>query len=110
MSDDAHELDLYFKEKHIIRMNKELAAYKKKMNIKYDPYIYELKNGQKSLYVYAFNEKQAVFIASQNLFYAEKVRTCDKSELMTFNGRDMTFKSIIQNKKTPQILGGFNHD
>lgn len=107
MSDDAKELDIYFKEKHSVRMNKELASYKKKMSIKYDPYVFELKNGRNMLYVYAHSENQAMFVAAKDFFYADEIRTCDTQELITYCGNDMTFQTMIKDKKAPQILGGF---
>lgn len=107
MEDDASELDLYFKEKHKERMNKELNAYKKKMNIEYDPTVFELKDEKRTLYIYAYNEKQARFIASENLLNAKEVKACYMDFLMNRNGKDMTLWTITRDKKPPKILGGY---
>lgn len=108
MDDDTNKLDLYFLEKHNDRMNKELRSYKQKMNMKYKPQVYEIKpdKGQ-YVYIYAHNEQQAKFIANKNLIKVNEIRVCDLDELLNLNGKDMTARTIIQNKQAPSILGGF---
>lgn len=106
MEDDAKELDVYFSVKHNQRMNKELVAYKHKMNIGYGLRVYEIKNTKETNYVLAYSEKQARFIASGHLIQADHITICDLDQLMTYNDLDMTFKSLIRNKK-PCLLGGY---
>ncbi|MBP1971616.1 hypothetical protein J2Z83_003767 [Virgibacillus natechei] len=109
MSDDVNELDLYFKEKHNVRMNKELFAYKKKMNMRYRPYLYEIKSEKFTyLYILAHSEIQARRIANENLVEATDIKTCDEDNVMSFEDRDMTVRTLVKNKKIG-ILGGF-HD
>lgn len=108
MEDDAKELDLYFLEKHHEKMNRELHAYKQKMNISYPPAAYEIKTENGGLrYIYAKTEKQARYIAGRHLIKIDEIKKVDPDMLMNFNGRDMTMKTILKSRKAPEILGGF---
>lgn len=105
MDDDIKELDLYLLPKHKERMNQELIAYKKKMNMNYDPFVFEIKDGHETHYVLAYTEKQARFIASEKLLMVNEIKTCDLDQLMTLNGRNTTFRTLIKGK-VPSVLGG----
>lgn len=105
MDDDAKELNLYFLPKHKERMNKELRKYKKKLNMKYKPYVFEVKHGDRTTYIYANDEGQARYLAHRNLIKVDEIRTCDLDELVHTNGMNTTFRVLTKNKK-PQILGG----
>lgn len=106
MDDDQKELELYFLPKHKERMNKELIDYKRKMKMKYGPFVFEVVDGQRVYYVLAFSEKQARFIANNNLINVDEIKTCDLDQLMTLNDVDMTFRTMIKDKK-PCVLGGY---
>jgi len=105
MDDDQKELELYFLPKHKERMNKELIDYKRKMKMKYGPSVFEVSDDRKVYYVLAFTERQARFIANNNLIKVNEIKTCDLDQPMTLNGIDTTFRMMIKDKK-PCILGG----
>ena len=106
MSDASTALELYYKEKHRIRMNKELTAYKKKMKMKYGLYAYQIESNDGIYYISAHSEAQAAHIAIQNKVFVREIKTIDESQLMTFNGTNITLKSIMD---IPKILGGHEH-
>lgn len=109
MEDDTRELDRYFLEKHNQRMNKELHAYKQKMNMKYDPTLYEIKHGTMISFILAYSVKQARFIAYENMIDIDEIEPVTNLEfLMFYEGRDTKFKNIIKAKK-PCYLGGFDY-
>lgn len=107
MKDDILELDLYFKEKHNHRINRELHSYKKKINMDYGQSVYEIKTTNQTLFIYAFSQKQAEFIAYQNMIKPIQIRIVDIDELMHIDGKNITFRDLIKGKK-PCILGGYN--
>lgn len=107
MQDDTKELDLYFLEKHNRRMNKELHAYKRKMNINYGPSVYEIRSNNQALFIYAYSQKQAEFIAYQNMIKFDAIRKSNMDELMHDGKKNVTFKDLVKGKK-PCILGGYN--
>lgn len=108
MEDDTKELDLYFLEKHHERMNKELASYRKKMSITYGLQVFRITNDTSTTYILAYTEKQAKFIATKNLIKVDSIEMCDLDKLMSYRNKNMTFKTIIEDKK-PCVLGGYNH-
>src|SRR5699024_3093304 len=106
MESDKSELDLYFLPKHQERMNKELRAYKKKMNLVDKPSCYKAftASGQ-TLYVKAKHEQQArAYVQSLNYEILEMHHVSD-SMLMSFNGVDKTIKEIMGGKPEPYLLG-----
>ena len=103
MEDDTKKLDLYFLEKHHERMNKELATYKKKMNMKYGMNVYKFAG---RFYVLAKSIEQAKFLAGRNNIPVEKVEMVSMDKLMNFNGLNITLRELTKNKE-PSILGGF---
>lgn len=108
MDDDTSELDLYFLEKHSSRMNKELHSYKKKMNMGYKPDVYMVKTEKGTIYVYAHSEVEAKTVVNKRLMKVSEVKVCYMDDLMNLNGRNMTFRTIVQDKNAPEILGGFS--
>lgn len=106
MDDPQTALNLYFMDKHRKRMNQELQDYKKEMNMSYGAQVYEIKTSSETLYVLAYTEKQARFIAGSNLINIEKIKCCHLDMLMSINGVDRKLKNIIKDKKVG-ILGGF---
>lgn len=106
MEDDAKELDLYFLEKHNQRMNKELHAYKKKMNMKYSPSVFEIKNQQYTGYIYAHSIAQAKYIAHRHLIKVDEIKEVDLDKFVTSENKQMTLRNLIKNKE-PGILGGY---
>lgn len=109
MEDDAEKLELYFLDKHQERMNKELNQYKRKMNMNYKPFVFEIKHKKGTVYVYAQTEIQARNIANKHLIKVDEIKMCDLDDLMTIDGNDMTFRTHVKGKK-PQILGGYLND
>lgn len=108
MESNTKELDIYFLEKHSERMNHELRNYKKKMNINYGLQVFAVINDKKTNYILAYTEKQARFIASEHLIKVDHIKICNLDDYMTYNGTDMTFRTLIEGKK-PSILGTFDH-
>ena len=106
MDDDTKELDLYFLEKHNRRMNKELHAYKKKMNIKYGKRVYELSNDTNAIYVLANSVDQAKLIGARNGINFNDARLCDLDEIMLYNDKEMQLKDIVKNRQQ-SVLGGY---
>lgn len=71
LDDDSSELDLYFIEKHNHRMNLELIAYKRKLNMNYSPNVYEIEVNHKrykSIFILAETQVQAETF-SRSLMY-----------------------------------------
>src|SRR5690625_7833070 len=89
MDDDTKELDLYFLEKHNRRMNKELHAYKKKMNIKYGKRVYEVSNDTKAIYGLANSVDNAKQISTRNGININDARPCDLDESMLYTDKEM---------------------
>src|SRR5699024_906880 len=106
MKDDTKELDLYFKEKHNKRMNKELHAYKKKTNMNYGPSVYEIETPNQTLFIYAYSQKQAEFIAYQNMIKIDHIKLVNMDKLVYTNGKNITLRNLVKNKK-PCLLGGY---
>ena len=106
MEDDSEKLKLYYLEKHNKRMNKELNAYKEKMKMKYKPYVYEIKSGNITHYIYANDMRHAMLLATREGIKVDKIDPFNIDELMHIDGKDITFRTFVKNKK-PQILGGF---
>lgn len=107
LNDDTSELDLYFLEKHKERMNKELHAFKKKLNIKSSKRVFEILSGGTVYYILAYSKKQAEYVAYENLIKIEKIEEKHASDLM-YNGKvNLTLKELIKDKQTG-ILGGFD--
>lgn len=105
--DSTKELVIYFLETHSERMNQELASYKKKMNIKYGKQVYKINHDKETTYILSYSQKQAEYLARQNLIEPDHVTLCDLNELMTINKKDMIFGNFIKNIE-PEILGGNN--
>lgn len=105
MEEDSSSLDKYFLDKHSQKMNKELMSYKQKMKIGYGPQVYELQHNDKKFYILSYSQKQAELIANQNLIKTELIRLCDLNELMSYDGKEMTLKTLIEGKG-PGVLGG----
>lgn len=114
MDDDIKKLDLYYLDKHKKRMNRELKAYKKRMNIKYDPNVYEItvdKKGYKAIYILAHTKVQAESYCRSIFFEPLETNLCDDDQLMTkYNkaneGINLKIKDLKTNK-IPSFLGGF---
>lgn len=106
MDDDDSELDLYFLDKHSKKMNEELHKYKEKMNITYGMQVYEIKTSNRTLYISAYTEKQARFIASENLINVEEIKICHKDNTMSYDNVDIKLSNIIKDKNVG-ILGGY---
>lgn len=106
MNDDAKELNLYFLEKHRERMNAELNAFKKKMNITYSMRVYEFKNEMGATYILARSVDQAKLIAASNGIKFNDIDICDLDQKMIYNGMEVTLKDIVKNRQ-PSVLGGY---
>ena len=106
MEDNVKELDLYFLEKHSQRMNKELHAYKKKMNISYGKKVFKVWHENWISYIFAYSLEQAKFIAYQNLVEIESIKECELDKLMDYKGKYITLETLIKNKQ-PCLLGSF---
>jgi len=106
LQDDTKELDLYFLEKHQERMNKELHAYKKKMQLKEKPSAWRVYTAQgETLYVYTENEMQARTYAISLKYEPLKVVYVPNDTLMTVDGINIEVSKLIEGKKTPSLLG-----
>lgn len=105
LDDQSDKLELYYLPKHRDRMNNELRAYKEKMNITYEPKVYEYKENYHKTYVLAVSKKQADFIAYREMVSADNVRICDPDELMHYKGTNIPLSSIAEGKH-PGVLGG----
>ena len=106
LQDDTKELDLYFLEKHQERMNKELHAYKKKMQLKEKPSVWRVYTAQgETLYVYTENELQARTYAISLKYEPLKVVYVPNNTLMTVDGMNIEVGKLIEGKKTPSLLG-----
>lgn len=106
MEDDKSKLDLYFLPKHEERMGSELTVYKKKMKMKEAPTCYRLEtsNGE-TLYVKADGEQQArAFVLSLN-YQITTINITPDSQLMSFNGKNITMKEIMKDKPSPYLIG-----
>src|SRR5699024_3929498 len=107
MEDDTKELDLYFKEKHNQRINKELHAYKRKMNIKYGPSVYEIETTNQTLFIYAHSQKQAECIAYQNKIKIDRIKLADMDMVVSNNGKNIRLRELVKGKSTC-LLGGYD--
>lgn len=107
MYDGTTALDLFFLDKHHDRMNQELKDYKAKMKMKYKANVFHIESRNKSVYVYAYSEAQAKQEANSHLLQVDSITACYMDDLMTLNGKDMTFRTMVQDEKVPTILGGF---
>lgn len=106
LQDDTKELDLYFLKKHQERMNKELYAYKKKMQLKEKPSAWRVYTAQgETLYVYTENELQARTYAISLKYEPLKVVYVPNDTLMTVDGINIEISKLIEGKKTPSLLG-----
>lgn len=106
LQDDTKELDLYFLEKHQERMNKELHAYKKKMQLKEKPSVWKVCTAQgETLYVYTENELQARTYAISLKYEPLKVVYVPNDILMSVDGMNIEVGKLIEGKKTPNLLG-----
>ena len=106
LQDDTKELDLYFLKKHQERMNKELHAYKKKMQLKGKPSVWRVYTRQgETLYVYVENELQARTYAISLKYEPLKVVYVPNNTLMTVDGMNIEIGKLIEGKKTPSLLG-----
>src|SRR5690625_3480409 len=98
MDGSIDQLDLYFLPKHRERMNKELNAYKEKMNMKYPSscYIVQTDNGNYLVHV------QEQFMINRLLRNVKRMWYISKNELIYANGFK-EIKDLITDKN--QILG-----
>ena len=87
-------------------MNKELMQYKQKIKMSNGPFVFEMKQENETVYIYAKNEDEANYIAKKHEVSPHATRICGLDELMEYNGMVTTFKTIVKDKK-PQLLGGF---
>lgn len=92
MNDDVNKLDLYFLEKHNERMNKELHAYKQKMNIKNKPHYFEVVGDGKTIYVQAINEREAIL--NSKIREVKSVTLLSGDYLMEYNGKITKLKNV----------------
>lgn len=113
MEDKLDALDIYLLAKHKDRMNKELKAYKKKMNMKYTPNVYKVTVNKryKAIYILAHSQTQAESFSRYMLYEPLEVSICDDDLLMTrYNrkneGINIQIKDLKENK-IPCFLGGF---
>ena len=114
LDDDSSELDLYFKEKHNHRMNLELIAYKRKLNMNYSPNVYGIKVNQKrykTIYILAETQVQAEAFCRSLMYEPIETSICDDELLMTkFNRKNEEIHVRIKdlkNGKIPRFLGGY---
>lgn len=107
MEDNTKELDIYFKEKHNQRINKELHAYKSKMNINYGPSVHEIETTNQTLFIYAHSQKQAEFIAYQNMIKIDQIKLANMDELVSNNGKNIRLRDLVKGK-SPCLLGGYD--
>ena len=106
MESNKSDLDLYFLPKHQERMNKELRAYKQKMNLVDKPSCYKVftASGQ-TLYVKAKHEQQARAYAQSLNYKVLEIKYVSESMLMSFNGVNKTIRYIMGGKPEPYLLG-----
>ena len=106
MESDKSELDLYFLPKHQERMNKELRAYKQKMNLVDKPSCYKVftKRGE-TLYIKAKHEQQAKAYAQSLNYKVLEIKYVSESMLISFNGVNKTIRDIMGGKPEPYLLG-----
>lgn len=105
MTDKQEELKLYFMEKHNHRMNKELHAYKQKMNISYGKTVFKMIKGHKFVYISAYNFDQAKFIAERINFEYERIKVCEMDLDMDYDGKNTNLNTIIK-EVNADVLGG----
>ena len=87
-------------------MNKELHAYKKKMQLKEKPSVWKVYTAQgETLYVYTENELQARTYAITIKYEPLKVVYVPNDTLMTVDGINIEISKLIEGKKTPSLLG-----
>lgn len=105
--DDSSELDLYFLDKHTKRMNRELHAYKAKMNIKNKMKVFKVQQNNSIYYIAAYTEKQARYIAYENMIQIEEIESQPLGDLMYNGTTNITLKELIKNAQ-PCILGNYD--
>src|SRR5699024_6842533 len=115
-ADTKDKLLFYLQDKFKARMNEHIKQYKKKLNIKYKPNVYEIqviKRHFGTIYILAIDEKQATSYAYSKLYNPIKTEVCDINMLMTKrNGRgekfNITLKVLRDRGKItpPAFLGG----
>lgn len=114
--DTKDKLMYYLQDKFKSRMDEHIKDYKKKLNIKYKPNVYEVliePKAYKTVYILAVNEKQATSFCFSQMFNPLDINICDLDLLMTkFNKKNeevnLTVKQLRdQTKEIPSFLGGF---
>ena len=87
-------------------MNKELRAYKQKMNLVDKPSCYKVftKRGE-TLYIKAKHEQQAKAYAQSLNYKVLEIKYVSESMLMSFNGVNKTIRDIMGGKPEPYLLG-----
>lgn len=106
MADDVKELDLYFLEKHSRRINKELHSFKKKMNMDYGRSVFEIKNNNQTLFIYAHSIRHAMFIAGRHEINYLEIKEIADNQLMTFKETDIPLSKLVEGKKSG-VIGGY---
>jgi|SRR5690625_1233661 len=113
--DPKDKLMFYLQDKFKARMNVYINDYKKKLNIKYKPNVYEVKVEPKKfrwIYILAYNEQQATSYALSFFYKPIDICICDINLLMTkFNRKNEAFNLTAkrlrdQQNKIPAFLGG----
>lgn len=102
MDDDSSQLDLYFMDKHNKRMNKELYAYREKMKIKYDPYIFRVQVDEKTFYVYAQTKGQTLSCVPKGEL--KGIDQVDKDKIFNVDGVNVPIKDVLIGN-TPSLIG-----
>ena len=109
LEDDASELDLYFLEKHHKRMNAELHAYKRKMNMEPKSCAWEVHTKQgEILYVFTKDRLQARTYALTLKHEPTKVTYVPDEQLMWFNGKWLKMHEITKGLQAPELIGSYN--
>lgn len=106
INDDKSKLDLYFLPKHRGRMNAELTAYKRKMNINDKPNGYKVFTYQKeTLYISAMSKSQVLQFSLSNNYDPIEIKLLSNSYLMATEKGHETIENLMDKKEAPYLLG-----
>lgn len=106
INDDKTKLDLYFLPKHQKRMNAELTAYKRKMNINDKPNGYKVFTYQKeTLYISAMSKSQVLQFVLTNNYDPIEIQLLPNSYLMATGKGHETIEDLMEKEEVPYLLG-----
>lgn len=106
INDDKTKLDLYFLPKHQKRMNAELTAYKRKMNINDKPNGYKVFTYQKeTLYISAMSKSQVLQFVLTNNYDPIEIQLLPNSYLMATGKEHETIEDLMEKEEVPYLLG-----